>query len=382
MSEPLLADERVDERCAEEERVTLSMVCAPASADPVVRYRADVVRLRRDQGRVTGSSRIAALAVPEAVSGPKRVAEVVADGLLGGLHGYVRRTAGGYGGAAFPRQKELRWQSAAITVARRPEVLVRLESSAGPVLIGGGGTTVDATLRERVAAWLRLLAVPALARHELPAGWRQLPVVLSPPVAAALVIGARLVLGAPGAARLAGRPVLPPITLTDRPLAHDPGERDDAGHPATAWPLVRRGVVVAFPQGPAAGVPAGRARWDHDEQRLLPARAHALQLAPAQGQLDTGRPEVALELLECVERVRRYQTDGRMRLVCVARVRPGGHRFLVGVGGRPLTLLRAVTAVAGEAATIWTDHVVETPALVMPSVASLEGSSDARFTAL
>ncbi|HEY6795232.1 MAG TPA: hypothetical protein VI248_11195 [Kineosporiaceae bacterium] len=354
----------------EEHRVTVSLVCSGVPRGAQIRRQVDVVRLHRSAGRVTRSERVPATALPLLVAGSQDVAGQVADSLFGDP---TIRFAAGHG--------TLRWQSAAITMTRRPRAIVRLETSAGPALVGGYGTVAD-VLRDRVDDWARLLAEPLLPRDRAPGAWPRLPIVVRPPVAAALLVGVRWVLGSPAASRLDQRRVLPRLTLTDRPLAHDVGEPDDAGQPAMPWDLVRGGVVATAPRDGPTGLPAGRVVWHHDERRPVSARVFDLELAGPPGWPDADPQEEALELVECVERVRTYQPDGWMRLVCVARVHPGGRPFLVGVTGRPLSLLRAVVGATGEATSLHTEHSVRTPSLVLPSAQSLERSTDAQLTSL
>jgi hypothetical protein len=201
-------------------------------------------------------------------------------------------------------------------------------------------------------------------------------------VAAAVLAGVRWVLGSAGAARLEGRRLLPPMTLIDRPVAHAAGEQDDAGHLAAPWALVRGGTVATMPRDPATNLPAGRMVWHHDEHRLVAARTFGLELTGVAGRPPGDPPPEAVELVECVQRVRHYQTDGRMRLVCVARAGQRGRPFLVGLAGRPLTVLRLVSGLAGAAAETCTDHSVRTPSLVLPTALSLERSADVRLAAL
>ena len=89
-----------------------------------------------------------------------------------------------------------------------------------------------------------------------------------------------------------------------------------------------------------------------------------------------------MELLQCVDRGSVPHAGGRMRLVCLARVGRAPHPFLVALAGRPLSLLRAVHALSGEAASTCTDHLVRTPALALPSALALDRSPDARLDAL
>ncbi|HEY6794637.1 MAG TPA: hypothetical protein VI248_08135, partial [Kineosporiaceae bacterium] len=254
MSATITAGERASAAAGHEHRVAVSVICTAANAGRLARRRTDVVRLRRDGGRVVGSERVPATAAPHAVRAPQRTASALVDAL------FARGTR-----SALPTRGALRWTCAVATVARQTRVVVQLETAVGPTVVSGSGPgAVEAVLR-RIDDWRLLLVPSSLPLRRAPTGWRGLPVRLRPPVAAAVLVAVRNVLASPAAARLDGRRVLPPVTLVDRPAEHAVGELDDAGHVASAWTLVREGTVTVLPRDRFTGVPAGRAVWLHDE---------------------------------------------------------------------------------------------------------------------
>jgi hypothetical protein len=371
MSVTITAGEPTAAKAAHELRVAVTVVCTATGAGHLARRRVDVIRLRREAGRVTGSVRVPATAVPEAVRVPLRTAATLVDGL------FARGAR-----SALPTRGALRWSTATVTVGRQARVVVTLESAVGPAVVGGyGPAAVDTTLH-RVDDWRPLLVPSALPLHRAPAGWRGLPVMLRPPVAAALLVAVRHVLTSPPGAQLDGRRVLPPLTLVDRPVDHVAGEVDDAGQPVGAWMLVREGTVVTPPRDRRTGLPAGRAVWQHDEGRLVPAPSVELELTGPGRTVRSEDHQDVVELLQCVEQPRLAQADGRLRLVCLARVGRGPHPFLVALTGRPLSLLRAVHALSGELSAPCTDHLVRTPSLALPTAQSLHRSPDVRLTEL
>jgi hypothetical protein len=204
------------------------------------------------------------------------------------------------------------------------------------------------------------------------------PLVLHPPVAAALVVGVRRVLAGPAGARLDGRRELPPLTLVDRPVHHLEGTLDDAGLPAGSWTLIRRGRVATMPVDERTGLPVGRAVWSHDESRLTAAPDLALQVTGPEAEPG---PEV-VHVLGCLEGTDRHHLDGRLQLICLARDGAAGPTFRIGLTGPALSLLRLVTALAGPAGTDSSDQTVVTPSLLLPPAASLERSPDVRIAAL
>jgi hypothetical protein len=345
---------------------------------PQIRRATDVVRLRRTRARVTGSQRLPATAEPAAVSDVQRMVDDLVLAVFPAASRFPAVPAPM--GAPPGAESALHWQSAVVTVNRRARVLGRWESPAGPLLLGGDGPAAAAAVLAWCGEWQRLLAGRRPLLSGPASGWDGVPVVLGPAVAAAVVVGVRWVLGTSAAGRLDGRRVLPAVTLVDHPVEHAPGERDDAGLPVAPWVLARAGTVATMPVDPATGVPVGRAVWQHDEGRLTMAGSFALEVDGPAGDARPAPPPESLELLQCVEGVRRYLPDGRMRLVCLARLGAAARPFLVGLSGRPLSLLRAVTGLAGESSSIATDHLVSTPSLVLPTAQSLERRADVRFS--
>jgi hypothetical protein len=371
MSVTLTTGEPTAATAVHELRVAVTVVCTAAGSGRLSRRRTDVIRLLRERGRVTGSVRVPATAVPESVRLPQRTASMLVDGLFS-------RGAR----SALPTRGALRWNSATVTVGRQARVLVRLGSAVGPALVGGcGPSAVDAALR-RLDEWRPLLIPSALPLHRAPAGWRGLPVLLRPPVAAAVLVAVRQVLTSPAAVRLDGRRVLPPVTLIDRPVEHAAGEPDDAGHPAAPWTLVRDGTVATMPRDRSTGLPIGRAVWQHDEGRLVAPAGLELEFTGAVRAARSEDPADVVELLQCVEPPRLAPGDGRLRLVCLARIGRGTHPFLVAMTGRPLSLLRAVHALSGELSSPCADHLVRTPSLALPTAQSLHRSPDVRLAEL
>jgi hypothetical protein len=351
-------------------RVTATLVATPTGGRWHTRCSTDAIELTRVAGRVTGSRRL-----PPSAAAPltaEREREVDAA-----LRLLDRR---------LPVISSRRLQSVYVTAAGQLRILARLESRFGPVVVGGIGSSAVMDLLAWLQAWPEPVdgppdpgtGGPGVGRPE-DEGWRGRPLVFGPAVAAAVLVGVRLALASRAGSRLDGRQVLPPVTLLDAPVGPTEGGTDDAGRPAGSWELVRRGRVVLPPRDPATGLQEGRAVWSHDRGRLATAGWFGLTLSgPAPQRLPSG----AVELLQCVEGVRRFHPDGRMSLLCVAREGSSRPPFLVGLTGRPLTLLRAVTALAGESRASFSDHQVVTPALVLPPARSLERSPDVRISAL
>ncbi|HEY6795967.1 MAG TPA: hypothetical protein VI248_14930, partial [Kineosporiaceae bacterium] len=118
------------------------------------------------------------------------------------------------------------------------------------------------------------------------------------------------------------------------------------------------------------------------EGRLAPAGVLDLDLEGATGSAPPEDHPDIVELLQYVERGRLYHADGRMRLVCLARIGRAPHPFLVALTGRPLSLLRAVHAPSGAGVPAGTEHLVRTPCLALPTAMSLERTPDVRLEAL
>lgn len=329
-------------------RATVTAVVSPVTGVVSARYSGDLLRLVRTSGRVTGSTRLPAHQTRPLVK--RRYREAVSA---------VRTTCEGLA-AGGP----LRPQSALVTAGARLRVLARLETPAGPMLAGGAGTAAVADMLGVVAELNRLPGALADAPH----GWDRRPLLLRPPVAAVLLAGVRLVLGGTAAGRLAGRRVFPDLTLVDRPVEHTEGALDDCGRPAEAHTIVRSGRVAPLPQGSYPCVPSGRAVWRHEESRPVIAATFGLTLS---GMPMASRPDGAVELLVCTEGLRRYHPDGRMQMICLARPADSASIFLVAVRARPLSMLRAVTGLAGSAANTYLEHEINTPSLVLLSADEL-----------
>ena len=357
-------------------RVRVSAVGTPVAGRLRVRRSQEVLRLTRSHGRVVGSRR-----VPVGSGRPQDGRGVDADRRALDRHREVVEEVLGRLGAVLPDVPGVRLQSLAITSGPRLRALARVETPAGPVLIGGAGPLAAQQLLAGVAD----LAGVAGAVPPGPApGWAGAALVLRPPVAAAVLIGVRWLLHGPAGARLQGRRVLPPLTFLDHPVDQIEGEPDDAGLPAGPWAVVDAGRVACPPLDRVTGLPLGRAVWSHDQQRLVRGGSFALTVTADPRWGDAADPPGggSVQLLTCVEGIRRYEPDGRMRLICLARHGPRGPTFLVGLTARPLTLLRELVSVAGPSAQDGTDHLVNTPSLVLPPAESLERSPDVRIATL
>jgi hypothetical protein len=335
----------------DELRATVTAVASPVAGVVSVRYSGDLLWLARTAGRVTGSTRLPAhQTLPLVRRRYQEAVEAVSA---------VRTTCEG-----LTADGPLRPQSALVTVGTRLRVLARLETPAGPMLAGGAGTAAVADMLEVVAELSRLPG--ALA--DAPRGWDRRPLLLRPPVAAVLLAGVRLVLGGAAAGRLAGRRVLPDLTLVDRPVEHAEGALDDCGTPAEAHMLVRSGRVAPLPPDTCPGVPPGRAVWCHEESRPVIAATFGLTLS---GMPAVSPPDGAVELLACAEGLRRYHADGHLQMTCLARSADSASIFLVAVRARPLSMLRAVTGLAGGSANTYLEDEIDTPSLVLLSADEL-----------
>lgn len=258
---------------------------------------------------------------------------------------------------------------------RQFRILARIETSLGP-LFTGLAKSCDATGSRRAPDISSGLNVPpyGLRPGEPPRGWRALPLVMRPAVAAIPTAGTALLLGSRTArartTRLDGRRLLGRLTLTDLPSAHPPAMPDDAGHPADAIRLVEDGVLTPLRIEAASGAPRGRAVWDHDRQALRPAPQARLRLSVPSARA----PDVSLELQWPIESLRRYDPDGLLSLSCVAHASDQPERcFAVRLRARPQTILRAVRgAVADTEAVACADADVTTPPLLLPTARDLE----------
>jgi hypothetical protein len=354
-------------------RARASVLAFPAAGGWHRRRSWDLIRLHPAdgpggaRGRITGSARLTASGHDD---GPLiRSLRLIADGALAGLAARLDARTG-------PAVA----QSVAITVSagaghRAPAVhlLVRAETAAGPVLAGGAGAhAVDATLDS-------LAPLPGRAGRAArpPDGWRDRALLLHPPVVAAVMAGARLALGSPGAARLTGRRILPDLTLADEPTGHLGLGRDDDGHATAPVILADHGRIGSIARDQRTGIPVGRACWQHDSGGLVQSTAYRLVLTGFPAEAPPADP---LDLVACVEGVRRFHPDGRLRLLCIAGSgdagRGRGTWFALPLAARPLALLRAVLGTVGPAADTGTDGEVRTPALLLPSVNELMNRPD------
>ncbi|TYB43975.1 hypothetical protein [Actinomadura chibensis] len=257
---------------------------------------------------------------------------------------------------------------------RQLRVLARIETSLGP-LFTGLAAPCGAVAAGRGPDVPGGLAVPPydVRPGEPPHGWRALPLVMRPAVAAVPAAGTALLLASRAARartdRLDGRRLLGTLTLTDLPSAHPEAAADDAGHPADAIRLVEEGVLAPLRIEAASGAPRGRAVWDHDRQALHPAPQTRLRLAAPRAPV----PDASLELRWPIESLRRYDPDGLLSLICVARASDRPERcFAVRLRARPQTLLRTVRGAVADAKPVaCADAHVTTPPLLLPTAREL-----------
>ncbi|MER6714560.1 MULTISPECIES: hypothetical protein [unclassified Streptomyces] len=248
-------------------------------------------------------------------------------------------------------------------------VLARLETVAGPVLVG----TAHTDCRHPHHLWDGPLPdLPHSPPAEAPRDWAHQPLVLSPPVAAQVVAGARLALTSQAARqhreRFTGRRVFSGLGLTDLPAEHPQDSLDDRGRPALPLALADGGFLGAVPLDPDTGLPAGRAVWDHDTQRSGSPEHIALALTGPRVPV----PPDALEIAWCAEGLQRYHADGVLRLDCLARPADGAGQWCrIRLRGKPLRILQAVRGLFGPAHTVHTDHTVTTASLVLPCARTL-----------
>jgi len=376
---------------AAETRAVVTVTAIRSCGGWQVRRSAQVLRVRWQDGRVAGSVRSA---------GPGPCDDLTAR-LADAARRQLRQFDDGLTACDTPAARTVAVQSAQITAAARVlgwpagdgwptgrvavGMLVRGESAVGPLLLGGAESGTQVSAAGQGTGWLAagtgcaaaLTAVARVIHDWRPAdagrSWQDLPLVLSPGVAAPVITGARMALASPGAAKLAGRRILHDLALLDIPDGYQPGqssppgETDDAGQPATVLHLVNRGVAAVPRRDPRTGLVAGRATWDHDAQRLTGPPHYRLSLHGAAGEA----PQGAVRLRWCVEGIRRFHPDGTMRLLCIATHPVTGHCFRLRLTARPLSLLRTAAAVTDDTAVIYAGDTVATPSLVLPSATEL-----------
>ncbi|MFI5945335.1 hypothetical protein ACIBCB_34545 [Streptomyces uncialis] len=354
-----------------EQRLTGTGLLTPTPAGARTAESLDTVTvLRDDRQRVSGSRRLSGddgsgarvtAYVRELLAGAERAWGSVPGAPLQSAVARVRETrretrSGDHGDGA--------WATAT--------VLARLETVAGPVLIGAG-TVGRGLTGSPPAARPPLPPLPSTdLAPEPPAHWRRRPLLLGPAVAAQLVTAAWLAFTSGGSrerlAKLAGRRVLPGLDLLDTAGDQPPDGSDDGGHPAGALAVVSGGVLRALPRDPDTGLLAGRMVWDHDTRGCAARFPASLRLTGPEVPL----PADALELTVCVEGLQRYHADGVLRLACPARTADEPDRwFMLQLRGRPLRLLQAARGLTGPPAAVHTDHTVTTAALVLPGAAAL-----------
>ncbi|QXJ24700.1 hypothetical protein AGRA3207_006077 [Actinomadura graeca] len=336
----------------------------PGPGGPALRLSADLVLMTRDgSGAVRGSRR------------SPGGGDADGDTAVDAVRGLLAAAAVALDGA--PVQSvlaEVRWLPA--RGWRRSRVLARVETALGPTCTGFTAPG-DAPATGRARGAPGVLDVPPYeARPGTPPdGWRALPLLMRPAVAAVPVAGTALVLTSRAARgrvdRLGGRRVLGEQALDDLPSAHPEATPDDAGHPAGVVRLVEDGVLRPLRAGRVPGAPRGRAVWDHDRQALRPTAQPRLRLSvpPAPP------PGPALELRWPVEGLRRYDPDGHLSLICVAHVSGDpGRCFTVRLRARPQTIMRAVRGAAGDgAAVVCAEADATVPPLLLPSARDLAG---------
>jgi hypothetical protein len=326
-------------------RAHVSILATPGRSHWIVRCSSDAIRVRRTAGRVTGSARDPS--ANEAVRPVLEAAEATLDRLRAALSAsdvqsvVIRATNG------------------------RVEALARIECPCGPVVLGGRGPNAA---EELIAAASELLVAsfhPGPPSHP-GQKWGHRPLMVGPGAVAVVLVAARWLLGSPSARALQHRRLLPDVSLVDRPVEHEEGDSDDAGHPAARMTLVDHGRIT-LPE-PGGDPPPGRACWLHDTQRLGSGAGLDLTLSAVPTmQAPPGR----LQLVCVVEGLRRYYNDGIVRLSCIARTDDDPRCFRLWLRGNPLAMLRAVRAGCGVPRTVFSEHAVTTPALLLPSASQL-----------
>ncbi|WP_018583056.1 hypothetical protein [Salinispora arenicola] len=351
-------------------RLRASGLLTPTPGGPRLTVSLDIVHLRRTAaGRIVDSRRIDGSVADEAA---KNVALLLTDATaridttLGGLQSAVATIHERCAGDDPP------------TIGRA-DLLVRVETAAGPVVLGTVGYGAPAAL------------VPAITGHDLaglahqpdaepPDDWRERPLILRPGPSAVLVAGAAFSLtsrnGRQTAQRLAGRRVLPGLTIRDLPAVPTGYDLDDLGDPAEVNTLVDAGRICP-PARWRDGVPQGRAVWDHDAAACGPPPIVRLDLDGPDGTA----PSNAIEVLWCVEGLQRYHGDGTIRIHCVARpVDRPDNSFVIVLHGKPIHLLRHARGLTGARTAVYGDSDVTTRSLVFASAAELEGTGHAVVT--
>ncbi|MER8103405.1 hypothetical protein [Kitasatospora sp. NPDC094016] len=381
-----------------ETRTRASGIFTPTRGAARLTVSLDTLRVERDAtGRVTGSRRVAGSTDQDAGK---------ETGLL--LAEAAERTASAVAGLQSAVAQVHEWRDGdGLPVSRRAELLARVETPGGPVLLGTSGPGDPAGLVEALP-WDELGALSGpFVPVDPPDDWRERPVLLRPSAASVLVAGAAFSLTSRGgratAARLAGRRILPQLTLTDLPSAppesgldasglDGPGQDasgqnasgldasglDDRGDPALPTVLVDGGRICP-PPPLAEGIALGRAVWDHDTGGFGPPPLSRLELGGPRAEV----PPDAVELVWCVEGLQRYHGDGTVRLQCLARVadRPGGW-FRLALRGKPVHLLRQARGLAGPPVAVHSDSDVTTRSLVLAGAAEMEGAGHAVVTVI
>jgi hypothetical protein len=319
----------------DEYQVRVAGLLTPSPRRPRVTVSVDTIGLSRNGPRVVGSQRLSSTPYERTVMDAtvallRSVNESASANLQSTVADVLEHS-----------------DSAGAVTRRSVQLLARVETVGGPVLLGT--STSDFTAR---LAFSGLADLPG--RIGPAAEFRDLPVVIRPSVAAVLIAGAVFSLtsatGKEAARRLAGRRALPLITIS-----------------AGGTVLVDRGVIQP-PTGEEQSI------WDHDSQRYVP---DPLTRAGIHGS-EVAFPDNALELVWCVEGLQRYHADGTVRLRCLAKV--AGRWFLCTLTGKPIRLLRQVTGLHGPHTTVYTDSAVTTQSLVMASARTIEEKGHGRIT--
>lgn len=360
----------------DESRRRTDVFVTPVGEQQRVTQSTDVVMLRRgSDGRVHGSRRVASTSADadsDAVAAIEAAAEQTRS-------------------HALARWGSLPWAALQSVVVRAVHndgptgpvghlrALARVDTAAGPVILttvrslAGADDAADRVVATSDGRGTRPDGDGPQRREEPPARLRERPLLLRPAVAAIVVHGAWLALTSRSArdarARLAGRRVLPSLTLLDQPAVHRVGAVDDAGDQAAPIELVRDGTLGGAE--PSAAVPGlvGRAVWDHDSGGLRAAAEPFLEVVHP---TERSPGDEAVELVWCVEGLQRYHVGGQLRLRCLARVVGTDRWFVAEIRGKPLALLRGVRGVTGPASAVYADGIVRTRTLVLSQVATLE----------
>ncbi|PPK67095.1 hypothetical protein V5P93_003434 [Actinokineospora auranticolor] len=325
-------------------RTNVSGLLTPAPRLPRVAVSAESIGLTVVDGTVIGSRRLTdppgRREAVEATVGLLRGVGAHAEATGARLQSVIADLVRDHGPDGTPRRSGTR-------------LLARVETAGGPVLLGTatGGDTARlplaglADLPDRID---RIDRVGSLDRL------RDRPLVLWPSVAVVLVAGLVFSLtstrGKHNAARLAGRRVLPPLTVV-----------------AEGTTLVDAGVLTAPTW-------VGPVQWDHDAGREVPDPVLTLSARGA----DTERPDDAVDLVWCVEGLSRYHADGTVRLRCLAKA--DGRWSALTLAGKPIHLLRHLTGFTGPQETVYTDSVVTTKALVLNRARTMEEQGHGRIT--